>query len=108
MAKYQKSEPLPHVLFIDTNVLWHENKNHPVNPVFDTFWSQYSAAYSIELHVPYVVKGELIFQQATSAMKSLSKAKKNLSTVSEITNHSYNLNIADSAVQKRVEKRMEK
>jgi len=108
MAKYRKEESLPHVLHVDTNVLWHEDKQYAVNPDFDVFWQNYSADYSIELHVPYVVRGELLFQQTASAMKALRKAKEEITVLSTVTNHPYKLSIADKTVHNRVARKLDK
>jgi len=62
-GKIRKADPPPFVVVPDTNILWHEDKSHAVNPVFDEFWDRYSEEFQLELTVPEIVAFELLFQQ---------------------------------------------
>jgi hypothetical protein len=85
MKRIAKPNPPEHIVLVDTNILWHEDKSHVVNPDFDTFWDTYSPSFPMKLILPDVVRGELLFQQTTSALKLLEKANQDLSDVSRIT-----------------------
>src|SRR5262249_13559025 len=65
MGKILKGKPLPHVLIADTSILWHKDKGPAVNPDFDTFWAAHKQLVKLELVLPEVVRGELLFQQVT-------------------------------------------
>src|SRR5712692_2780101 len=85
MSKIQKGKPLPHVMIVDTNILWHKGKGPAVNPDFDTFWGDHKQLVDLELVLPEVVRGELLFQQVTSCCKLLDKINEQVSEISSIT-----------------------
>ena len=62
MPKIIKGKPLPHVVIVDTNIVWHKDKTPPVNPEFDAFWTEQQRLVDLELKIPDVVRGELLFQ----------------------------------------------
>jgi hypothetical protein len=92
-------------VIIDTNVLWHEDKAHVVNPDFDLFWEKYSSIFPMKLVIPEVVRGELLFQQTTSAFKSLEKANQEISLITQITNKTYSHRVTADRIRKEVEER---
>jgi hypothetical protein len=63
----RKEEVPPHIVIPDTNVLWNKDKSVAVNPEFDEFWEEFSSKSNLELIIPDVVKGELLFQQSSSS-----------------------------------------
>ena len=105
MAKIKKPSPPEHIVIVDTNILWHEDKGFIVNPDFDSFWNKYSGSFPMKLVLSEVVKEELLFQQTTSALKSLEKANQEISTISRITEKQYSHRVTSSRVKKEVEDR---
>ena len=55
MVKIQREQLPPHVVFVDTSILFHNDKKFPVNPKFDEFWNNYSSKFCLKLKIPEVV-----------------------------------------------------
>lgn len=108
MAKIKRPSPPEHIVLVDTNILWHEDKEHVVNPAFDEFWKSYSSNFPMKLIIPDVVKGELLFQQTTSVIKLLGKANSNIRDITKITGVEYSHRIQVDRVRKEVAKRFER
>ena len=79
-----------------------------VNPEFDEFWDNHSDFVNFELSIPEVVRGELLFQQTTSAIKALDKANENILAVSEITNNDLKISTTKEKIKHQVEKKFDK
>jgi hypothetical protein len=105
MSRIAKPNPPEHIVLVDTNILWHEDKSHVVNPDFDAFWDTYSPSFPMKLILPDVVRGELLFQQTTSALKLLEKANQDLSEVSRITAKQYSHRVNPERVKREIEER---
>jgi len=95
MARIVRPSPPEHIVLVDTNILWHEEKKHVVNPDFESFWDKYSASFPMKLIIPDVVRGELLFQQSTSAAKLLEKANREIAAISEITEKKYSHRVTE-------------
>lgn len=108
MAKIKKPSPPEHIVLVDTNILWCGDKGVVVNPAFDEFWDSYSSNFPMKLIVPDVVKGELLFQQTTSATKLLEKANFNIRDITKITGVKYSHRIHVDRVKEEVAKRFER
>lgn len=85
MGKILKGRPLPHVMIVDTNIVWHKDKGPAVNPDFDAFWTEHEHLVELELLLPEVVRGELLFQQFTSCSKHLDSVHEHVLHISSIT-----------------------
>ncbi len=107
MAKIRRETPPPHIIVPDTNILWHEDKSLVVSPDFESFWNEYSRQLTLRLIIPEVVRGELLFQQTTSATKSLSIAIENLEKVGRITQKKFRKPTTPEITKKRIEKRFD-
>jgi hypothetical protein len=107
MVTVTKKEIVPHLVFVDTSILWHEDKSHIVDPAFDDFWDEYSRDFKMELVVPEVVKGEILFQHSTSAIKSMERATECIKKVCKITKKTYSHRITETGIKKGVAKRFE-
>lgn len=103
MAKIHRKRPPKHLLIPDTNILWYRQKDVAVSPEFTEFWINYGEKYEIELTIPEVVKGELLYQHTSSALKSLERANKQFHTLTSITNKKYSHRVSEGRVQKDVE-----
>jgi PIN domain len=108
MNKIRRRTPPPHIVMCDTNILWHEDKARVVNPVFDDFWQKHSEAFPMKLIVPDVVRGELLFQQTTSACKSLTKANNLFEELSRVTEKKYSHRATEEKIRKHVAERFER
>jgi hypothetical protein len=108
MGRIRKKEPLPHLIIPDTSILWCKDKAYVVEPKFDSFWETYSKDFKLDLLVPEVVKGELLFQQSTSAIKSMKKATEEIEEISRITDKKYSHRITEHDVKNNVENRFNK
>ena len=107
MARIKKQAPDPHVLIPDTSVLWHEDKQFVVEPQFEAFYTKYSQEFALELMIPEVVRGELLFQQTTSALKGVKRINDAVIDVSKVTGKKYSHRIGDARVKREVEKRFD-
>lgn len=108
MSSIKKKKPLPHVVFMDTSTLWYGDKHFVADPRVDTFWDKYSTPFSFEMVIPDVVRGELLFQQTTSAVKSLRRANQAIDEVSHISHRSYSHRVTESRIRTEIEKKFDK
>jgi hypothetical protein len=107
MPRIKKPSPPEHIVVVDTTILWHEDKTVVVNPEFDGFWNRYSAIFPMKLLIPDVVRGELLFQQRTSASKHLHKANQELQSVFSITKREYSHRVTLDRIAEQVERRLD-
>jgi len=105
-SNIKKPAPQPHVVVIDTNMIWYGDKSKVVNPDFETFWNNYSLVFPMELKIPKVVIGEILFQQTTSAIKLLKLANENIEKISSITEKKYKHRIEESRIKREIENRL--
>lgn len=108
MGTYVRKNLPKHHLFVDTSVLWCDDKSVVVNPKFEDFWVTYSQNCELLLRVPQVVRGELLFQQTKSALNALRKANEEIDKVSATTGKKYSHRIAETRIRKEVEERIDK
>lgn len=106
MAKIRRKLPPKHILVPDTEVLWHDEKDVAVSPNFTAFWEEYGDRYEIELAIPSVVFGELVYQHTTSALKALERANHQFDRLSAIANNNYKHKIGEGKVRRDVEKKL--
>jgi len=97
-----------HILIVDTNILWYDDKRPSVDPAFDTFWNAHSSEFPLELMVPEIVFDELKFQQNTSARKAMEKATQNLANVSNVTDSTYQHRVSESKISTKIDQKFEK
>lgn len=95
------------MLIVDTNIVWHHDKAEVVSPGFAQFLVNHSEIMDLRLVLPAVVRGELLFQQTTSALKSLARANENLQRVSDITSKPYSHRVTEARVRREVEERLD-
>ena len=107
MSKIRKQPPPPHIIVPDTSILWHDDKQHTIDPAFNAFLSRFLPDFSLELHIPACVRDELLFQQTTSALKSLKRANDAMSDVSKVTAKPYRHRITEARVRREVESRFD-
>lgn len=100
--------PSKYIIIPDTNILWNEEKDVVVNEDFSSFWEEYSSKFNFELAVPYVVKGELLFQQATSANNHLKVVTKNIDGLNNIINKNRSFKLTENEIKKYVGIRFDK
>lgn len=100
--------PSSHIVIPDTNILFAQDKREVVAPLFDKFWEEYRPDFNMELIIPEVVKGELLFQQCSSANKSMKEVVKGMAMVSKITDKKYFHRLSESKIKKQVETRFDK
>lgn len=108
MAKIQKKQPPIHLLIVDTNILWCADKAPPVSPVFDDFLKKHESLIKLELVIPDVVKGELLYQQTQSALKALDKVITNVSHISKVTAQKHNTRLESDKIVKQVKDKFDK
>jgi len=108
MSRILKSAPAPHVVIVDTNALWHKEKHYVVSPDFEKAWDEACRLASLELVIPETVRGELLFQQTSSAWKHLDKIADSLAGLSSITSRSHSTKIRRDAIRQQVTDRFDK
>lgn len=92
------------ILVPDTSILWKKEKDSVSNQDFEDFWKEVSSNYLIELVIPEVVAGELIFQHYTSAINRWKKIKENLSELNSIAQKEYRFRPKMGDIKQGVEK----
>jgi len=107
MPRPKREKPDPHIVFVDTSTLFFENKGPPVDPTFNEFWTDYCVEFDLELRVPEVVRGELLYQHSTKALDSLEKANEHIAKVGHVTNKSYSHRVDNSRVKKEIESKLD-
>lgn len=105
MTKIRKEQIQDHIVIPDTNILWSEDKTIIVNPEFDKFWEIQSKLVQLNLSIPSVVKGELLFLINKSAFKAIEKIKENNLKLSQITSFNYKNIIKESLIKNYIEKK---
>lgn len=90
------------VVVPDTSILWHKDKRHPVHPSFTSFIKEWSERIQIDLIIPAVVHGELIFQQTESALRALGRAESELNQVRSTTHVPYRKVVGERKIREAV------
>lgn len=108
MPKVKRTPPPPHLVVVDTNILWDKDKKLPVAVAFDDFWNRNSGLIPLRLHIPDVVFGELHFQQTTSAVKALANITEGFAEISGITSSSYSHKCNEATIRAQVKGKLEK
>lgn len=85
MARIVREELRRHIVIVDTNVLWCKDKGPAVDPEFEKTWKELKKDFSLELVLPSIVRGELLFQQTTSCHKLLDKVVEETKEIASIT-----------------------
>lgn len=107
MAKRTKHAPPLHLLIVDTNILWLEDKGPAVNPEFDKFWEEYKNLLPLELLVPEVVRDELVVQHSSSGQKLMNLVGDNLTKLSAITTKKHQHRLSLEAMKKHIRAKFE-
>jgi hypothetical protein len=108
MPKILKGAPIPHAVVVDTNILWAEDKAPPVTPEFDEFWKLHVEIVELDLVVPTVVRGELLYQQTTAALKALAKVEEHLGRISAITAVTHPHKLSSSRLEAQIAAKIDK
>lgn len=90
----------------DTNILWHETKDVPVSPEFDTFIAEHCGDHNVGLAIPETVLGELLYQHTSTGLELLLKIEKNLSVLSAVADSEYKLRTTPDRVKTDVRKKL--
>lgn len=96
-----------HDLVIDTNILHTRDKKDVVNPEFESFWENHHSDLELNLKIPYMVFGELLFQQTSTAMKTLTRANEAIERLSEVASVDYGHRITESRIKRDIKKRLD-
>lgn len=107
MTRIKRAKVSRHLMAVDTNILWHKDKEIVVSPEFDTFWDAHSDKFELSLVVPAIVRGELLFQQTMSALNSLRKANDSLADAAKVASATYKHRITEQRVRVDVERRLD-
>lgn len=105
MAK--KIKATPYIVIPDTNILWNDDPAKIVSSGFDKFWNTFSGDYNLELYIPEVVKGELLYQLTKPALKSISDIAESINNISVITGKQHRHNITNTKTKVLIEKRFD-
>jgi len=104
-----KRKTLPrHFLVVDTNCLWHADKKHVVHPTFQEFWDAHTTKFDIRLVIPEVVKGEILFQQTTSTLRTLERVNQQFENISGSTGKNYKHRLTETRLRRDVQTRLDK
>jgi hypothetical protein len=105
MSTIVKENIEPHAVVVDTNILFDQDKSKVVNFDFDAFWEKHATEANLQLLIPEVVVGEILFQQTTSALKTLSRANESFDRLSSFTGKSYSHRVNDTRVKTEIRSR---
>ena len=108
MKRVRRQRPRKQFLLVDTNILFHDDKSIVVAPEFELFWEKHADDFDIELLVPEVVFGELLFQHTRVALNLREKADQNLQKVAAIADKAYAHRVSETRVRTDVKKRLER
>ena len=50
--RIERKRPPPHFLIVDTNCLWHDDRENVVSPGFTRFWETHSGEFPLKLALP--------------------------------------------------------
>ncbi len=106
MSTIVKEKIEHHAVIVDTNILFDQDKSNVVNPVFDEFWNEHAEEANLGLYLPDVVIGELLFQQTSSALKTLSRANDSFDRLSSFTGKAYSHRVNEGRVKKEIRSRL--
>lgn len=95
-----------HALILDTNILFHKNKKFVVDPKFDEFWSKYAEDANLDLFIPSVVEGELLYQQTCSALTTLQRANSSFARLTEFTGKKYGHRVTEQRIETEIKQRL--
>jgi hypothetical protein len=98
----------PHVALVDTNILWCKDKGPAVNPEFDESWDELRKDFPLELAVPSVVRGELLFQQTTSCHKLVDKLSEDTKEIAGITAYPHKPRVTKASVATQVSTKLDR
>ncbi|MCU7845332.1 MAG: DUF4935 domain-containing protein [Candidatus Thiodiazotropha sp. (ex Monitilora ramsayi)] len=102
MPRIKRKRPPKHVLIPDTSILWYQEKDLCVCPEFTAFWDEYGVKYEIDLIIPEVVRGELLYQHTTTALKTLERINKQFDNLSGVANKRYGHRVNPNRVRNDV------
>ncbi len=108
MPKIKRVKPPLHNLILDTNALWHNDKSNVVSPDFQKFWDSFAEEFDLKLRLPEVVRGELLYQQTSSALTSLERANNQFESMSIISGVSYKHRLTSQRLTRDIENRFDK
>jgi len=106
MPSNKKAVHDSHILIVDTNVLWCEDKKPAVNPEVEEFLEKYSSYTDLKFHIPSVVYGETQFLQTTSAIKLHEKALDINSKLSGIIDKKIGSSVSKNSIHKLIDKKI--
>jgi len=72
------------------------------------FWEEHGKIVELELVIPTVVKGELLFLQTTSALKALAKIDENYKRIAAITSAPHNHRLSQDRMRGEIEAKIDK
>lgn len=108
MARILKGQPLPHAVVCDTSILWFEDKGPIAHPEFEQFWDTAFREFTLELHIPEIVRGELLFQHFSSCHKLFKSTEDNLKRISLITAAPHSTRLSVQQMKAQVETKFDK
>lgn len=97
-----------YLVIIDTNIIFHQDKKHVVDPDFEELWEEQASLYDLSLYIPEVVEGEIIFQQTGSALKFFERANNQFDSLRGVTDQAYPHRVTKSRVIDDVKARFDK
>ena len=89
VSQIRRQKPPRYLLVPDTNVLWKDAKDECVPPQFTSFWESHRSKYELDLAIPQVVLGELMFHHFHAASEKANAIRTTLESLSAITAKPY-------------------
>ncbi len=98
----------PHIVIVDTNILFNKEKHIVVHPLFDSFWKRYSKDCNLKLFIPQVVVGELTFQHFKEAVGFYKNILSGFTQIGTITKKQYSHTITEPSLKQKITSKFEK
>jgi len=106
-TRHAKRTPPEHLVVVDSSVLWHSDKSHVVSPEFEPLWLELGEIADLTLGIPAVVRGELLYQHTTSALRTLARMQDELGKLSATTGAKQRSLATEQVVRDQVQARLD-
>lgn len=96
-----------HLLIVDTNILWYDQKATVANPEFERFWEEHCNELPISIAIPEVAFQELKVQQNMSGRRAMDKATAALEKVSTVVQTDFKHRVTEKKISEKIDRKFE-
>ena len=95
------------IIILDTNILYSKEYSELINSETKKIIEDYKNEFSIQIHLPEVVRGELIYQKFKESQDSLRHINGHIEKINTITSKEFKHALTDHKIKNAVEKKYE-